>query len=369
MADLVTINIDELLLPISGEFPAGVKLPPLEREKLDKMRKDHNPEDYRDDDPQRHEPRQVANWNGIKEQTQRILKTTSKDLNVVCRLVEALAKLHGIVGVRDGFRLLHKLCADAWTRLHPFPEIADLDEAESRLRDFRWLDDPESDMRGAKFPQTIKSLTIAKLGDTVVSVMNCSAAGKNPPLVNSDQMKFVAGGLEHAELTETVKVLEETIEALHALLTSATIGMTADLKRLGHDESKAQKLADDYVPAFSATRKALEEGKHIAEQMLKAKTSGGAVMGEVPAGTPVVAGAPGGGNLSTNREQLYLQLKQIADNLEKIDPHSPVPFLIRRTIELRELKFPDLVSVLTRDGRVLDFMKKSIEERRKEEGY
>lgn len=361
MAEQATINIDELLQPISGEFPAGVKLPPIEREKLENMRKEHNPDDYREDDPQRHEPRQVPNWVGIIDQTQRLMKTTSKDLNAACRLVEALAKQHGFAGVRDGFSLLNKLCADAWPRLHPFPEIADLDEAEQRLRDFRWLD--------AKFPQTVKSLTIARSGETVVSVMNCRPAGNKPPQVNSDQMKFVATSLEQAELETTVRAFEGSIKALDDLQVSAAAGLAGDLQRLGQEESKAKKMAEDFVPAFTEIRKVLDEGKLIAEQMLKAKTSGGAVMGEIPAGAPVAGGAAVGGNVSTNREQLYLQLKQIADNLEKIDPHSPVPFLIRRTIELRELKFPDLVSVLTRDGRVLDFMKKSIEERRKEEGF
>jgi len=366
MAEQVSIHIEELLQPISGEFPAGVKLPPIEREKLDKMRKDHNPEDYREDDPLRHEPRQNANWNGIIDQSQRLLKTTSKDLNVACRLAEALSKVHGIAGVRDGFRLLHKLCDEAWPRLHPFPEIADLDEAESRLRDFRWLDDPESEMKGAKFPQTVKSLAIARLGETVISVMNCRPAGTKPPLVNSDQMKFVAGGLEPAELAATVKLFEESIEALDSLLAAANKGLSADLQRLGQEESKARKLADDYVPAFTATRKALEEGHLIAGQMLQSKSSGDGTMGDVSAGVPVSGKTA---NVGNNREQLYQQLKQIADSLERIDPHSPVPFLIQRTIELRELKFPDLVSVLTRDGRVLDFMKKSLEERRKEEGF
>lgn len=365
MAEQATINIEELLQPISGEFPAGVKLPPIEREKLESMRKEHNPEDYRDDDPLRYEPKQSANWNGIKDQTQRLLKTTSKDLNVACRLVEALAKLHGFGGLRDGFDLLNRLCAEAWPRLHPFPEIADMDEAESRLRDFSWLE--------AKFPMTAKFLPIARVGDTVVSVMNCRPAGNKPPLVNSDQMKFVAESLELAELEARVKEFEETLEIIDKKLPeSAALGFTADLMRLGQEESKARKSANDLAPAFNEIRKVLEEGKLIAVQMLKAKTSGGSAMtGDQPVGAPGAGGITpgGGGNVGTNREQLYQQLKQIADALERIDPHSPVPFLIRRTIELRELKFPDLVSVLTRDGRVLDFMKKSLEERRKEEGF
>ena len=46
---------------------------------------------------------------------------------------------------------------------------------------------------------------------------------------------------------------------------------------------------------------------------------------------------------------------------------SSIPYFIRRFIQ-DALKFPDLVSVLTRDSRVLDFMKISLDERAKAEG-
>ena len=46
--------------------------------------------------------------------------------------------------------------------------------------------------------------------------------------------------------------------------------------------------------------------------------------------------------------------------LEDYDPHSPVTLLIRRAIELRGMKFPDLVDVLTRDAKVLDFLRNPV---------
>ncbi|MBL8825131.1 MAG: type VI secretion system ImpA family N-terminal domain-containing protein [Planctomycetia bacterium] len=355
-----TIPLAELVAPISGDFPAGVKLPPLEREKLDKLRKEHNPEDYDEDDPLRHEPRQVANWSGITELAQRLLKTTTKDMNVAARLVEALTKQHGLAGTRDGFRLLHQLCVEAWDRFHPAPELADLDEAESKLRDFRWLDDPESETKGARFPVTLRAVTLAKHGDTIISVNNCRPPGNRPPTVNADQLKFVSAALSVGTRNELVMTVQECLDALESLLKTAHEKMKASLVKLGLPEDRAEKTAMEMVPAFTATRKVLSDCQMIAEQMVK--------MG--PAEDVAAEGSDAtatGGTVSmqsagANREQLYVQLKNIADALEKVEPHSPVPFLIRRAVELRTLKFPRLVEVLTSGTHVLEFMKREVEE-------
>jgi hypothetical protein len=46
--------------------------------------------------------------------------------------------------------------------------------------------------------------------------------------------------------------------------------------------------------------------------------------------------------------------------LEELEPHSPVSFLIRRAVELRSLRSPELVEELMRDGNVLAFLKREV---------
>ena len=60
------------------------------------------------------------------------------------------------------------------------------------------------------------------------------------------------------------------------------------------------------------------------------------------------------------REAAYDQLKRVAEMLERMEPHSPVPYLIRRAVELRAIKFPELVEELTKDANVLAFLKREI---------
>jgi type VI secretion system protein ImpA len=49
------------------------------------------------------------------------------------------------------------------------------------------------------------------------------------------------------------------------------------------------------------------------------------------------------------REDVYARLAEAADLLQQMEPHSPVPYLIRRAIEWGNLPFPQLMKALIRE--------------------
>src|SRR3954469_8228953 len=149
------LEIEPLLLPIPGANPAGSTLPLPMRERLEAGRREVNPDDYDADDPRRPPAATKADWPGIVELGQKVLKETSKDLSVAARLVEALVKQHGFAGLGDGMRLLRRLVEECWDRLSP--ELEADDDLEIRAAPFRWLDDPS---RGAAFPSTVRSVPL-----------------------------------------------------------------------------------------------------------------------------------------------------------------------------------------------------------------
>jgi len=67
----------------------------------------------------------------------------------------------------------------------------------------------------------------------------------------------------------------------------------------------------------------------------------------------------GRSRLST-REDIYRALAEAADALERLEPHSPVPFLVRRAVELGALPFPLLMAALIRDSGVLSEMNREL---------
>jgi type VI secretion system protein ImpA len=51
---------------------------------------------------------------------------------------------------------------------------------------------------------------------------------------------------------------------------------------------------------------------------------------------------------------LYRQLAQIADALKRIEPHSPIPYLLERCVRLGAMPFPELMREVIREAGALD---------------
>src|SRR5205807_1488721 len=67
---------------------------------------------------------------------------------------------------------------------------------------------------------------------------------------------------------------------------------------------------------------------------------------------PRAAAAPNGQALRS-RDDAYRQLREAAAVLQKLEPHSPIPYLIQRAVALGSLPFPQLIRALIREPNVL----------------
>jgi type VI secretion system protein ImpA len=57
--------------------------------------------------------------------------------------------------------------------------------------------------------------------------------------------------------------------------------------------------------------------------------------------------------VGASRAAAYRQLAEAAALLERLEPHSPIPYLVKRAVELGSLPFPQLMKALIRDANVL----------------
>src|SRR5258707_1113309 len=148
MASPPILDIAALIAPISAEKPAGEELSFAVRDKFDELRKEV-------ENPQRAEDAKKADWPGVVRLAQETLAKNSKHLRPAARLTEALVKLHGFAGLRDGLQLMRRLVAECWDRLNPALDAEDA--LELRATDFIWLDDP---ILGARFPTSLDMVPI-----------------------------------------------------------------------------------------------------------------------------------------------------------------------------------------------------------------
>jgi type VI secretion system protein ImpA len=341
------IDIDKLIAPIPGVSPAGGPVPFADGKKLEDARKEDRRANYEESDPRRPEADQNADWVAVTELASDTLAATSKDLLVAARLVEALTREHGFGGLRDGLRLMRRLITECWGRLHP--AIESEDDMEVRAAPFYWLDEAD---RGARFPISVRMIPMiggeakrfswndwkqsqsGKAGTTAADIGN---AMKETPL-------------EHSQTT--FEDLDEAWLELDAL--------TTELKgRLGEN-----------APALTGVRQAVGECRALAQQVLREvlklkgpeppQIGGGEGPNPGDETSPATRGGSFVGQQVASRAQVYQQLAQAAAMLQQLEPHSPIPYLIQRAVELGALPFPDLMRALIRDAEVLAGMNREL---------
>jgi type VI secretion system protein ImpA len=57
-----------------------------------------------------------------------------------------------------------------------------------------------------------------------------------------------------------------------------------------------------------------------------------------------------------SRDQAYQMMTKAADILSAIEPHSPVPYLIRRAVQIGGLPFPEMIQAFIREQNVIETM-------------
>ena len=342
MASAPSLDFDALLAPIPGENPAGVALrylPPPNNDSphvgviLEEARKEEDPNDFAPDDPMRPTKPKRANWQGIIELTKKSLTEQSKDLHLAARLTEALARHHGFGGLRDGLQLMRLMVEQCWERMYPAVEDGDMD---MRATPFFWLDDAE---RGARFPNVLRMLPIVKAENGQFSCLDWRRSQDGQGTVSRDDMEKAIAGANPEAASAVAEDLACSMKELNALGASL-------------NEKMGQA-----APGLNGLRQALENCQLLADHVAQrhAPQTGGAA-----AGTPDGQGRTSPSGIQATRTEVYRQLAQAAAQLRQLEPHSPIPYLIQKAVELGALPFPLLIRELVRDAGVLSQLNREL---------
>ena len=333
------IDLEACLAPLPGDDPAGeMEVLYLVRDDLDKCRIAVDPSQYAEDDPTRPTEAVPPDWRKIIALGTETLSTKCKHLEIAARVVEALTQLHGFPGLEAGLTLLRRMVEECWDRLHPVIEDGDI---EVRSGPFELLG---TNNAGFNFPNTVRNVihVSGKAG-------SFSWTGR----------QTLSGGQDAFDAAIAATSIEKCQANKESLKTSQT--ELASLNKALVD--RMQKLA----PSFNGLATAVGDCSRLAEMVAKQKGPGAGETektgpgpndddGEKPDG-PVTRGGSDRNAVAdravATRADLYRELERTAELLEKLEPRSPVPYLVRRAVALGNLSFPELFRALVQDPLTL----------------
>jgi type VI secretion system protein ImpA len=327
-----SLDLAALTGPIPGDYPGGISLPYDIKDQLDQMRKEVDPDSFAADDPLRPSEFKKADWTGIIKIGSKTLTQTSKDLQVATRMVEALTRVDGFKGLGDGLELLVSLVENAWDRL--VPVIDDPSDMDIRSAPFDWLSDPD---RGARFPSTVSSIPLLD-GAKDFPEMGLAQLKQNQS-GGSASMDQVLAGTPLEKLQDRFTLVTRAKDCLNSLV-----------------EKLSEKLKD-LAPSMGQLRTVLDQCSTLLGQIIARKSPPtGSAQNDGQGSASDSNTSTSGGTPALTRDRAYQMMSQAADILSAIEPHSPVPYLVRRAVQLGRLPFPELIQAFVREQNVLETM-------------
>jgi type VI secretion system protein ImpA len=260
-----------------------------------------------------------ADWDKVAQLSADALAQQGKDLQLAAWLLEAQIHRCGFSAIGGCLLLLERLCAEFWDELHP---DHDAPAYTRRANIFSWIN--------RKLPPLVRQIPLATAAEQQrYSLADWERARRYEQHRQADPHGAAEGpspadlsGAMAAAPSEACAAMERELADAIALLgqLSATLG-----ERMGRD-----------APALGGLGAALEQARALLDAELYRR---GARRANVPLqpGPAGDAGEPERPPLAEgpirDRADAYARLDEVATYLQYLEPHSPVPYLIRRAAE------------------------------------
>lgn len=345
MASPSVLDFDPLLAPISDDAPAGTDI-----------RTDTSPGSiyYQIKDARtaaRAAERQAAtgdaearaDWKPVLKHGEIALAQKTKDLEVAAYMIEALVRVHGFAGLRDGLQLARGLVENFWDGLYPLP---DEDGLETRLAPIASLSGDEAE--GVLIqPIAMVPLTDGS-GDGPYALFHYQQA------VAIDQMtdeEARARRMEQAGVSRS-KIQQAASETS----TEYFVDLVDDLKKCSEEfESLCSAFAercDGRSPPASNLRDSLnaclDAVRDIGRGKLPLEGGDTASPDSAPAesGGPASSGVPG---TIRTRDDALQTLLRVSDYFRRSEPHNPISYALEQAVRWSRMPLPDLMMELIPD--------------------
>ncbi|UXY17254.1 type VI secretion system protein TssA [Chitiniphilus purpureus] len=279
-----------------------------------------------------------ADWARVSVLTSQALATQSKDLQLAAWLLEAEINRGGFAGIAAGLALLEGLCRRFWDTLYPPMPRGDLDH---RVNVLRWVNE--------KLLPAIRRIPITATGrERDYSWADWEQAHRNEQVRSAGARNAAPPeGPALAELNSAIAAtpsdgygwlyctLGDARAALEALTVAADTLFGSEAPSLGLLDGMLEQI-QALVGAELHKRGIHADALRLTEPQ---QAQGSPAQVEEDDFYPPVGGPSGP---IAGRADAYARLAEAADYLLHVEPHSPVPYMVRRAIEWGNLNAVEL---------------------------
>jgi type VI secretion system protein ImpA len=321
-----TAEVEHLLAPISAEAPAGTSL--RYEGTYERVR-----EARREDDPSIPQgvwerPLKTASPSVATRLCDEALASRTKDLQLAVWLADGWGHLEGLRGITRGIALVLGLCERFWETM--FPEL-DGDGDDLRVALIDWLDD-----------SLAQRARLVRLGDerSAFSIVEWERAGTEARVgASSEAAPALSRESMLAKISLTGSKGWVAIRSEAGAGIAAIEALEADLARRLSALTTLRRVKDVLRAIQAVARDVLKTSGEPEAPRSPEETKMGSVVsppriedGSSPAEGPI-----------TSRADAYRRLTEAADYLLHTEPHSPVPYLIKRAIQWGNMSLAELL--------------------------
>jgi type VI secretion system protein ImpA len=303
-------------------------------------------------------PLKKADWRAVARDCEALL-ARSKDLQLASWLTDAWLRLHQAQGLSAGAQLLRDLVESFWDGLHPVIEDGD---SEARAAAFVWMNE--------NLPLTLRLqvplVAMPERKPAFLSLAEWERVVMPPPtrqsraddaLTREQLLGLVdAKGVRWlSQLQQDAAVAQDRWEALTRALDARMGADAPSLSKvadtLGRLQRACASLLDGRVPSAGVAKAALAASTPEPADMSAAQPEQETLMNaEIETGNEAgeATGALAAGPINS-RQEAYRALEAAAAFLQRTEPHSPTPYLVKRAIAWGQLSLPELMQEVLRE--------------------
>ncbi|MBB3168794.1 type VI secretion system protein TssA [Simiduia aestuariiviva] len=290
----------------------------------------------------------LAPWRQVAQLAPSILQDVSKDLEVACWYTEALIRLHGLAGLRDGLALIRMLVDEYWDGLYPEP---DEDGIETKVAPLTGLNGDGGD--GTLLaPLRNMPITLEDFGGEF-SFWQYQQARDADRITDDDnrEERISTMGFSLKSITDTVLAtsvkdsvaIVDTLEECLDYFKSTNAFLRKACEQLAPPSSNISNLLEELLrTARFIYKEKLEENQ--AQSVLDAPTeelTESQLAHESPIATLRSVSGP-----IADREDALKRLEEVAAYFRRYEPHTPIGPSLERLVTWGRMTVADLMMEL-----------------------